>query len=368
MGRMSQPSTDSNYLEFLSEKLIDDIRRRGLSPGMRYLNTEEVSRMLGIRKAVANRALRHLADQEILVRRQRSGTLIGPRFEQPKNSAIQVLHVLLTKDHPLTTDWAMGLFTKGLLKGFSDVNVQFSFVPGNEPIDFVRNLVETSQKSGQFAGVVAVSCRTEVYRFLAEARVPAIAYGTLYPMPSPLPSVDVDNRRSAKLLTRYLVDRGHRRMALLSVAQRRAGDNDFFDGISETLASTRLPHTALIHRQLPQDLDLFDATLLELLRLPEPPSALIVRASIIADRAYQLTCKRGFRVPEDLEIVLQDEGQTTGSFVFSPFPRVLPSTPFEAIATMIGQRLKELGEGKHLPPEHYRIPVTFHMPKVRTRS
>ena len=361
---MSEHNIQSAHLDLLGEKLVDDMRRRGLAPGDRYLTTEEVSRMLGIRKAVANRAMRHLAEQEVLVRRQRSGTFVGPRFVRPLCSRVQTVYVLLPKGHPVATKWSMSPFVQGILQEFADVNVQFCFVPERERVAYVRELLDGGRRSGQLAGVVPVSCSPEIYRFLGECGVPAVAYGSLYAMQPAIHSVDIDNREMGRLLMQYLIDRGHRRTVFLMMDERRPGDNDCYDGISEAAAAASLSHSALIPRLVPNDAEAFDAVAAELLSLPDRPTAVIARGGVFAERIRATADKLGLAVPDDLEIVLDNEGQIADQVDVSRYPRVEPKTSFVGIAAVIGRRLKQLADGEPLAPEHITIPVALHNPSI----
>ena len=71
---MVEKTLNSPHVSIMAEKVLADIRHRGLAAGDRYLTTDQVSRMLGVQKATANKALRFLADHELVVRRQPSGT------------------------------------------------------------------------------------------------------------------------------------------------------------------------------------------------------------------------------------------------------------------------------------------------------
>ncbi|MBN2292573.1 MAG: substrate-binding domain-containing protein [Pirellulales bacterium] len=355
----------SAHLNVLTEKLVADIERRGLCPGERYLTTDEVSRMLGVRKAVANRAMQTLAEKEILIRRQRSGTFIGPRFVKPVRSQVQVVHVLLPKDDICGQNWSMNPFVQGIRSEFPDVNVQFSYVPLIDGVSFVRELIDAGRQAGQLAGVIPVTCAPEVYRFLGEQEVPTVVYGSLYTAQDTIHSVDIDNRESGRLLMQFAVDRGHRRIALLAAGDSRPGDNDFFDGVSEVAAKADLPHTALIQRFLPRDLESYKTVVRELLGMPERPTACITRLGAFGHAVEEVAEEHGLRVPADLEIILDNEGQIGDVVDVSAYPRVEPKLSFPEIAGVIGRRLRRLAEGETLEPEHIKIPVVFHQPKIR---
>jgi len=276
---MSTIEVHRRHVDALAERLVADIHRRGLTVGDRYLTTEEVRRMLGVRKAVAGKAVRRLAEQDILIPRQRAGTFIGPGLQKQNRSRVRTIYVLLPAGDPSGSHWAYQPFIAGIRNSIPEVNVQFTFVPEGDPLPYVQELIEDQRATGHFLGVVAVSCPPEVYRYLSERRVPSVVSGSLYSAELHLSSVDLDNHHSGQLLTQYLVDRGHARMALLSTGVGRPGDNAFLDGVIDTLTAAGLPPNSLIQRSVRNDIEAFRAIAKELLEKPDRPTAVMTRGS-----------------------------------------------------------------------------------------
>jgi LacI family transcriptional regulator, xylobiose transport system transcriptional regulator len=361
-GMMKHMLTEQLHLPHitaLADKVVTDIRHRGLSVGDRYLTTAEVGRMLGVQKAMANKAMRHLAEQGVLISRQRAGTFIGPGLKRHKRSKVRTIYVLLPAGDPSATRWAFQPFIAGVRSVLPEINVQFTFVPENDPLGYIEELIAGQRAAGQFAGVVAVSCSPEVYRYLAELCEPAVVYGSLYSSDLPIASVDLDNRQSGRLLTQYLVDRGHRRMAVLMTGAGLPGHNTFIDGIGDVLTTAALPANALIHRLIRNDLQALQSTAKELLEGPDPPTAVITRGSIQAQAVASVASSLGLAVPGDLEIVFDHEDQTTPHINMASYPRVAPKSSFVDIAAVIAEVLKEVSEGASSPPKRVLIPVEF---------
>ena len=308
---MSDTQVHHPHVNALAERLVADIRHRGLAVGDRYLTTAAVTRMLGVRTSVAVKAIRHLAEREILIPMQRSGTFVGPGLGKRRDSKVQTIFVLLPGGDPSASHWSYQPFIAGIRSEIPDVNVQFTFVPENDPVAYVRELVEGAQSLGQFAGVIAVSCPAEVYTFLAELRVPTVVFGSLHSSHLPITSVDWDSFENGRLLTQYLVDRGHRRIALLLAMAGRPGDNDFLDGICDVLTTSELPPSALIHRLSRSHLDGLRAMTRELMERPDRPTAVITRGSYAVEAAVAIVSSLGLRVPDDLEIVFDHANETT---------------------------------------------------------
>ena len=61
----------------MAARIEEDVQRRRLRPGDRYLGTVETARMLKVNTTVANGALQLLVKRKVLERRQRVGTIIA---------------------------------------------------------------------------------------------------------------------------------------------------------------------------------------------------------------------------------------------------------------------------------------------------
>jgi DNA-binding LacI/PurR family transcriptional regulator len=348
------------YVNALAEKLLGDIRQRGLGVGDRYLTTDVASRMLGVRKAIAGKAMRHLAERQILITKPRGGTFIGPGLTKRSRSKVQTVIVLLPTGDPVNSHWSSQPFITGIRNELPGANVQFTFIPDNDPVSYVRELIDDLRTLGHFAGVVSVSCPPEVYRFLAELHVPAVVYGTLYSSDLPIASVDLDNFQCGRLLAQYLVSRGHRRMALVMTGAGRPGNNRFLDGIGDALAMAGLGPSPLIHRLVSNDIEALRAIAKELLESADRPTAIITRGCVQGSEVASVASSLGLAVPDDLEIVFDHVDETTPHIDVSRYPRVESKSSFAQIAAIIGGMLKEMSGNIPSSRKCVVLPVEFH--------
>ena len=357
---MSDTEIHTQHVRALADKLLSDIRHRNLGVGDRYLSTQMVSRMLGIRKSVAGKAIRHLAERQILVVRPRSGTFIGEGMKKNGRSIVQTVIVLLPAEDPVNSHWSTQPFITGIRNEFPGVNVQFAYVPDNNPVPYVRELIEDLQSLGHFAGVVSVSCPPEVYRFLAELHVPAVVYGSLYSSELPISSVDLDNFECGRLLTQYLISRGHSRLALVMTGGGRPGNNLFLDGIGNTLNVAGLGHGKLLHRLVPNDIESLRVTVKNILvDQAEHPTAIITRGCVQGHTVASVATELGLTIPDDLEVAFDHVDETTPHIDISAYPRVVSKSSFAEIAAIIGKNLKEMSENISSCKKREVIPVEF---------
>lgn len=360
---------DSSSVRRLAKRLEQDVRMRGLCAGDRYLTAAEAARQFGTSVTAAHHALKLLADQQLLLRRRNSGTFVGPKAAASKASKIRTVHVLMPADHCITMARS-DLLMRGILSQIGDASVQFNFLPDRDTVAYVRELISMANAAGEVAGIVAIRCPREVYRLLAESRLPTVVFGSLFPGEPVLPSINTDERETGRLLTQYLIDRGHRRMALLTGAEGWPGDNDFFDGVSQALTTARLPHDALLIRIIPYEERVYWATTQQLLAMSDPPDGFITRERVLVDviaraaeEAGRKASKSTAKASAAVEIVFQEFATTEAEQ--SPYVHVRPQLLLEDAAAVIGKMLRAVSENRPLESDRIVLPVELRVPSQK---
>lgn len=121
-----------------------------------------------------------------------------------------------------------------------------------------------------------------------------------------MPVVGVDNRAGVTEAVEYLIGLGHRRVGM--IAGRR-----FVDFVErrtawlEAMAAHELPPPATYCRWSINDPASAGAAMLELMSLPDPPTAVIASTDIMAIGALHAAEVKGLRVPEDVSVVGFDD-------------------------------------------------------------
>ena len=134
-------------------------------------------------------------------------------------------------------------------------SVQFSFLPKEQEILYLKNLLAPTKSNWELCGVVAISCSREIYRYPAPEGSRLVVLGSLDHDLQDLSSIDADHFECGRLLAQYLFDKGHERIAMLGISNGRPGDHDFLDGIVEAMTVAGKPPNSLFARLCPNDLD-----------------------------------------------------------------------------------------------------------------
>lgn len=355
---MNAPTTDISIVQTVAERIERDIRARGLAPGDRYLTGVEAGSMLGVSPATANRAMSLLMQRELLVRRRRSGTFIGPRLGGDRASAVRSVYVL-APEHQAEDMPQADLLMRGIRDGMPGVSVHFGFLPEAGRVASIQDLLGESLRTGQLAGVVPISCGPEVYEYLVERGIPTVVFGSLYSTSGRLTSVDVDNREMGRLLVGHLAERGHRRIAIVDNSRGCPGDNDFGDGVREALTAAGLPPNAALTRFVP-DVPSLVAEVRSLLAMADPPTGFVARSLRLAE-AVKKTLDAEITPGDAVEIVFLEH--RTAAAERASFVRVAPKLELEQIAAVIGRTLRRLDENPQWEPEQVVVPVELCYPQ-----
>jgi LacI family transcriptional regulator len=169
-----------------------------------------------------------------------------------------------------------------------------------------------------------------------------------------IPGAKVDVVRSAsttgaRILTAYLIDQGHRRIAILSGPDAVTSANERVDGYAQALTEAGIDiDPALIFRDA-FTIDAGRSMAQECLKLDPRPTAIFAANNFIAAGALQEIRAANLRVPEDVSVVSFDDLST--SFLTEPFLTVMAQQAYELGKTATQRLLKRIEEPELEPAE-----------------
>lgn len=164
-------------------------------------------------------------------------------------------------------------------------------------------------------------------------------------LPQPYAWFDFDNQAGTYRATRHLISQGHRRIALLSENNNQAFITQRRNGYLEALREAGLAETWL--RSVPPTRrGGFQATM-ELLRLPEPPTAIVTDCNTHGDGAAMALAQLGrLTGAERVSLVVYD-GLPQDSIIDTPVGAVVQSTR-QGVGRQIATMVRRLIAGEDL--------------------
>jgi DNA-binding LacI/PurR family transcriptional regulator/DNA-binding transcriptional regulator YhcF (GntR family) len=352
----------------VAERILDDIRRRGLRPGDSYPNTAETAQWLRVSGSTVNRALQLLSQRGVIRRRQRLGTIVNdPEQGSREAAALRRVHLVVREDHLREEGlWADGVLL-GLQGALPGVDIQFNFRPEVDEATYVRQLTHDVLHARRSAGLVLIRSSVVTQRLVVASGLPAVVSGTLQPSIRDLPSVDRDQRQIGELLAGHLLRARCRRFLILMRDRLTAGDHATLDGATATLAAAGVPLDAIRLRALPTDAEAITAAVKDAMAgLPgRGRVGCLCRSTPLARGADAATSALGPGAVEGRrpEIVVADAARRSADGHSPAYPCIEPIVTPEAWGATLGGMLADAARG--IRPEPYRriIPVRLWIPE-----
>lgn len=172
------------------------------------------------------------------------------------------------------------------------------------------------------------------------------------------PAVGATNRAGGYDATRYLLALGHRRIGFITGAMDLGCSRERLDGYRAALLDHGVtPDTALIREgdfQQPRGY----AGALELMNLPNPPTAIFASNDVMAFGAMEAARERGKKIPDDISILGFDDIPQAAQV----HPRLTTvRQPLEEMGRRAAKMLLEIIEHPEQPAEKIELPTELVM-------
>jgi LacI family transcriptional regulator, xylobiose transport system transcriptional regulator len=207
-------------------------------------------------------------------------------------------------------------------------------------------------------GVIATYTHftVEHHARLATSAIPLVALDPTGQPRHPTPSVGAANWSGSVAATGHLLDLGHRRIGVIS------GPRNYLCAIERLEACRAALETAgapLDPRLLRTGLFAFQDGLklgLELLRQPDPPTAIMCGDDLQALGVYEAARQADLRVPRDLSVVGFDNIE---SAQWSGPPLTTVRQPFREMGAAAAELLLSLAAGQNASADRIELPTTL---------
>ncbi|MFP7673409.1 substrate-binding domain-containing protein [Marivita sp. S0852] len=146
-----------------------------------------------------------------------------------------------------------------------------------------------------------------LYRYLQRQGVPSLSAWAYHPE-SDHPTVGFDNRASMRALTEAVTGMGHRNIAVISgITSGNDRARDRLAGIYDGLCKAGIATDRLRVIETPYEIENGATACEELLRMGDPPTAIMCGNDVLAAGAMRKVREMGLSVPEDVSITGFDD-------------------------------------------------------------
>ena len=343
----------------LRQQLVDHLLRNRPNVGDRFLSDHELARITRLSRPTVRRALDELQRDGWIERRPGIGTFIGPRAGLPNlrsrpdhtghnHTGTHRQTVRLALLMHMLGDFAHDFYVAGLISGIDSIaeetGVSIELV-GNRDGDVTSASRRLAQSRPDVLALAAPPLKHTI--LIGEARrleIPVIGTGTLMASVG-APAVVENGEDGARQAVRHLVERGHRRIALIVptfplpwVFQRRRG---YIAGMNETSVGFEEELTLwLDHHEKPEGVE----TLRRFLQ-KRKPTALLLSSWVLADALGPLVQSGELVVPRDLSVVTFDQQPGVAAKLGNVQPTTI-AMPLQQMGSQLAHMARRLSDGE----------------------
>jgi len=365
------PSVDIENIKIkrLAQRLMDDIHRRGLRPGDRYMTASKASDQLEATEISVHRAMQHLADREILVRQRGSGTFIGSGFEPrgPATSPLQVVHVVMAMDYQRTATVPAETLVDRLSHALSGAVVEVHYVTPHDAMRHLNLIVDRMGRAPERAdapreGIILIRSTRKMQLYVAESSLPAVVFGSVYPGVSGLSWLDGNQLQAGQLMGDYLLEQPEGRTLLLMRDDWRHGDNMMVRGLTESLGRGGVSLGDVQILSIPPDPHHIAGQVHELLHSDPGLTRIACRRDLYADAVADVVDGLGRKRARSVAIVAGGGRRPKLSRYAYVRPEIDEDEQVEAVGHLLAERA---GEAQTV--QHRVVPVSLVRPTNTSR-
>ena len=235
----------------------------------------------------------------------RLGYVRRPRFDAVKSPGLVDLVV-----HSLENSWS-GSILHGVEEAAHDAGLEvvvsagLTRTRGGRPERGWLDKLSTRGSSGVLFNLSELTASQ--YAWLDQHRIPFVLIDPVLEPPPGVVSVGAANWHGGVTATEHLLSLGHERTAVIAGYRRKMCSTARVAGYRSALAAAGLRHRPEYLRYGNFDESAAHRRMLELLDLPEPPTAVFVCSDRMALGAYRALAERGLSVPDDVSVVSFDD-------------------------------------------------------------
>lgn len=133
-----------------------------------------------------------------------------------------------------------------------------------------------------------------------------------------LPSVVPDEVQGGRTATEVLLDKGHRRIGFINIEDPLPAALGRLEGYRQALAARGVPFDSTLVRSVPTWAAGGYQGAMELMRLPDPPTALFCFSDYVAMGAYDALRKLGLSIPGDVAVMGFDNQEIIAAHLYPP--------------------------------------------------
>lgn len=265
--------------------------------------------------------------------------------------ANSVAFLLTEPQHLLFNDPTFALLLRGATEALAQRSMTLVLLVADTPVE--RANIENYVRAGHVDGVLLISSHESnpLLASLIAAGIPTVCTGVPLGDRAHVPTVSVDEEQSAREMTRYLIGRGYRRIAVITGPDDTPGGRHRLVGFREEMGGRFDP--GLVEQDVYSS-EAGAAAMTRLLARADDIDAVFAASDVMAVGAIAALRRAGKRVPDDVAVAGFDD---SGLAETTDPPLTTMRQPWSQISTMMVEMVLDVISG--VPRDSAVLPTTL---------
>lgn len=329
----------AKYMELVNW-VKDRIKQNEIKAGDRLYSEHEFSSMFNMSRQTVRHAISILERENIIERRQGSGTYIKNLYETEHQKTMNVAVV---------TTYVDSYIFPNIIKGIEDVtsragyNAQISFTYNSHAreSEVLKNILEKNNIDGIIIETTKSALpnpNLQYYQEIIRRKLPILFLNCFYPNLN-IPHVSMNDTKAGLLAVNYLIECGHQKIAGIFKSDDFQGHlrySGYRKGLADHGLQVMDEHVLWIDTE---DQRHMDDNVTRILRRLKDCTAVLCYNDEVAFALVDICLKNGIRIPDDLSVISVDNSHLVN---LCEVPLTSIGYPFLEIGKTIAENLLQM--------------------------
>lgn len=279
-----------------------------LMPGQKMYSENELKDMFGMSRQTVRHAISILEQEGIIYKIQGSGTYINDTRLANLEKKTRIAVVTTYVDSYIFPSTIQGIENVLFEKGYS---VQIAFT--NNQNSREKTILEDIISRNEVAGIIMETTKSGIpnpnlplFRELGKKKMPILFINSYYPLLD-IPHVSINDKMAGRKITKYLIDRGHRKIGGIFKLDDGQGHQRYAGYLRAMYeAKLQLDDTSIMWVDT-EDVKHLEKSRDKILERFENCTAVVCYNDEVAFGVIDILTKGNIRVPEDVSIISVDD-------------------------------------------------------------
>lgn len=293
------------------KKIVDWVKKQvesgSIKPGERLNSENELTEIFQMSRQTIRHAISELEKDNIIERRQGSGTYISNVFKRKTENTMNIAVVTTYVD-----DYIFPSIIKGMEEVISEAGytLQIAFTHNSVEKEYsvIKNILDRNMADGIIIEPTKSGIpnpNVELYNKIIQQQIPAIFFNSYYPEIH-LPYVVLDDKKTGYKATKHLIESGHKRIAGIFKSDDRQGHLRYAGYVQAlTEAGLRLYDENVLWIDT-EDLRNLSVESKRVLKRLKECTACVCYNDLAAQEIIKIANKHDIKIPKDLSLVSID--------------------------------------------------------------